>query len=167
MKYAKLMNYDTANGPGLRTTLFVQGCPHHCKGCFNPGTWDFNGGMPFTDEVKKEFFVMGSKPGIKGFSILGGEPLAQGSEMFDLIVELNIYFPDKDIWMWTGSLYEELDAEQRTIIKGIDVLVDGPFIEEEKDIRLVNRGSKNQRIIDVKKTLETGTVTLWRNPYAK
>ena len=161
------MNYDTANGPGLRTTLFVQGCPHHCKGCFNPGTWDYNGGEEFTNEVKEKLFSNVQKPGIRGFSILGGEPLAQRTDMYDLVLEMKNRFPDKDIWMWTGSVYEELDYLQKEIVSKIDVLVDGPFIEEEKDIRLVNKGSKNQRIIDIKETLKSGVVTLWRDPYAK
>jgi len=152
MRYAKIANYDVANGSGLRTTLFVQGCPHHCKGCFNPNTWDFDGGMEYTEETTREIIQLLNKPGIKGLSILGGEPLAQGKELYDILKRIKTAMPDIDIWMWTGYIYEELDPVQKEIVSLVDVLVDGPFIEDKKDIRLKFRGSSNQRIIDIRKT---------------
>lgn len=165
MRYAKIANYDVANGPGLRTTLFVQGCPHHCPGCFNPDTWDFDGGMEFTKEVKEEFFAKALKPGIRGFSILGGEPLAQGTDMLSLVQEIKDRFPDKDLWIWTGWTYENLNNLQKTIVSYADVLVDGPFIEDEKDISLVYKGSKNQRVIDIDALYKTGEIQEWRNSH--
>jgi anaerobic ribonucleoside-triphosphate reductase activating protein len=152
MRYAKIANYDVANGSGLRTTLFVQGCPHHCKGCFNPNTWDFDGGMEYTEETTREIIQLLNKPGIKGLSVLGGEPLAQGKELYDILKRIKTAMPDIDIWMWTGYIYEELDQVQKEIVSLVDVLVDGPFIEDKKDIRLKFRGSSNQRIIDIRKT---------------
>lgn len=152
MRYAKIANYDVANGSGLRTTLFVQGCPHHCKGCFNPNTWDFDGGMEYTEETTREIIQLLNKPGIKGLSVLGGEPLAQGKELYDILKRIKTAMPDIDIWMWTGYIYEELNPVQKEIVSLVDVLVDGPFIEDKKDIRLKFRGSSNQRIIDIKKT---------------
>jgi anaerobic ribonucleoside-triphosphate reductase activating protein len=152
MRYAKIANYDVANGSGLRTTLFVQGCPHHCKGCFNPNTWDFDGGMEYTEETTREIIQLLNKPGIKGLSVLGGEPLAQGKELYDILKRIKTAMPDIDIWMWTGYIYEELDPVQKEIVSLVDVLVDGPFIEDKKDIRLKFRGSSNQRIIDIRKT---------------
>ena len=152
MRYAKLTNYDVANGSGLRTTLFVQGCPHHCEGCFNPGTWDFNGGMEFTEDTEKEIMQMLNKPGIRGLSVLGGEPLAQGKELYEILKRIKNAMPKIDIWMWTGYVYEELNEVQKDIVSLVDVLVDGPFIEDKKDIRLKFRGSSNQRIIDIKNT---------------
>lgn len=152
MRYAKIANYDVANGSGLRTTLFVQGCPHHCKGCFNPNTWDFDGGMEYTEETTEKIIQLLNKPGIKGLSVLGGEPLAQGKELYEILKKIKTTMPDIDIWMWTGYIYEELDPVQKEIVSLVDVLVDGPFIEGKKDIRLKFRGSSNQRIIDIRKT---------------
>ena len=187
MNFARLKYPDIANGPGARVSLFVSGCPHHCKGCFNQETWDFNYGTEFTHEM---LWVVGDiveNDYIQGLSVLGGEPLAPENlisvlnlvqsvrhrndvlfaqaKMFPLY---NALTPDnseprKDIWIWTGYLWEELIArtdETADILKYIDVLVDGPFIEEQKSIGLQWRGSTNQRVIDVQKSLTSGQVIL-------
>jgi anaerobic ribonucleoside-triphosphate reductase activating protein len=161
MRYAKIRSEDIANGPGIRVSIYVQGCSRHCPGCFNPETWDFNGGRIFNRRVKIQFLELARKnKSIVGFSILGGEPLQQGEDMLDLVKSMKEEYPDKTIWMWTGYKYEELDDEQREIISYIDVLVDGEFVQDSKCPNKKFRGSDNQRIIDVKKTLETGKIQL-------
>lgn len=156
MNYAEYKLYDTANGPGVRLALFVQGCPHHCPGCFNPETWDFNGGKPFTIKEIDEIIEHCKKSQISGLSILGGEPFAQDiSVMLTLMSKFRQYV-NKPIWVWTGYTIEEIiqDPFKTAMLIMTDVLVDGPFIEAKKNIRLVHRGSSNQRVIDVKKTLD-------------
>lgn len=160
MRYAKIRSEDIANGPGIRVSIYVQGCNRHCPGCFNPETWDFNGGRLFNRRVKIQFLELANKKNIVGFSILGGEPLQQGKDMLDLVKSMKEQYPDKTIWMWTGYKYEDLDDEQREIVSYIDVLVDGEFVQAEKCPNKRFRGSSNQRIIDIKKTLETGEIQL-------
>lgn len=160
MRYAKVRSEDIANGPGIRVSIYVQGCNRHCPGCFNPETWDFNGGRLFNRRVKIQFLELANKKNIVGFSILGGEPLQQGKDMLDLVKSMKEQYPDKTIWMWTGYKYEDLDDEQREIVSYIDVLVDGEFVQAEKCPNKRFRGSSNQRIIDIKKTLETGEIQL-------
>lgn len=160
MRYAKIRSQDIANGPGIRVSIYVQGCSRHCKNCFNPETWDFNGGHIFNRRVKEQFLALAEEKMIVGFSILGGEPLQQGKDMLDLVKSMKERFPNKTIWMWTGYKYEELDDQQREIVSYIDTLVDGAFIEEEKCPSKRFKGSSNQRIIDVKKSLDAGEIVL-------
>lgn len=162
MRYAKIRAMDIANGPGIRVSLFVQGCNHHCPGCFNQDTWDFEGGRIFNRRVKIQFLDLANKDkNIVGFSILGGEPLQQGEAMLDLVKSMKEQFPNKTIWMWTGYRFEELNEEQLEIISYIDVLVDGRFVESEKCLKDRFRGSYNQRIIDVQKTLVVKEIQLF------
>ena len=160
MRYAKVRSEDIANGPGVRVSIYVQGCNHHCPGCFNPETWDFNGGKIFTEKTKSQFLDLANNNKIVGFSILGGEPLQQGKDMLDLVKSIKEKYPNKTIWMWTGYKYEDLNDEQLETLKYIDTLVDGRYIASQRCPNEKFRGSSNQRIIDVKKTLQIGTIQL-------
>lgn len=160
MRYGKLNTVDIANGPGVRVSLFVSGCRNRCKGCFNPETWSFKYGEPYTLWTGEEILDALSPDYITGLSILGGDPFEPENieTVTDLCCMVRKFFPSKTIWIYTGYLYEDLkDLE---IMDYIDVLVDGPFIESEKDLRLAFRGSKNQRIIDVPASRSSGSVTL-------
>ena len=173
MNYGKILYCDTANGPGLRTTLFVSGCRRHCKGCFNPETWDFNYGHPFTLETRTEILESLYNPNVDGLSILGGEPLDDKNlqDVSDLVNSVRRLFPEKTIWIYTGYTWDELILRMHLlenpkafslsmILSNIDVLVDGPFWEEGKDISLKFRGSRNQGIIDVPRSLICDKVVL-------
>lgn len=164
MNYADIKSVDVANGPGVRVSLFVSGCPHHCKGCFNPESWDFQYGKSFGSEQAEEILNMISLPYIKGFSLLGGEPFApeNQSEVLALVRQVRGKEPDKEIWCWTGYLFEDLAAgrvgdHSRELLEEINVLVDGPFVESLKDLSLCFRGSSNQRIINVAASLNVGS----------
>ena len=159
MRFAQIRKEDISNGPGIRVSLFVQGCNRHCDGCFNTETWDYDKGQIFNRRIQELFLDLG-KEKITGFSILGGEPLDQDERMLELIKKIKERYPDKTIWMWTGHTYEDLTDKQMEIVKLIDVLVDGPFIISQKCPGKRFRGSMNQRIIDIKKTLESGTITI-------
>lgn len=170
MNYAEIKFCDIANGPGVRTSLFVSGCTHQCKGCFNEIAWDFNYGAPFTDETI-EAILDSLKPAyVSGLTLLGGEPLdpANQPEVLRLLKAVANAYPGKSVWCFTGYLYDKdiLDSMCKTlpytaeILRHIDVLVDGPFMIEKKDLMLKFKGSSNQRTIDVKKSLETGDVVL-------
>ena len=154
MHYCKIKTEDIANGPGVRVSLYVSGCPHKCKGCFNPETWSYDAGKPFTEkEIQK---IMASlEPGyISGLSLLGGEPLAEQNrkEVALLVRKVKELFPNKTIWCWTGFLYKDLLAEKAKdknlsyLLDTLNVLVDGPFIESQKDLSLRYCGSKNQKV---------------------
>ena len=171
MHYGEIKNCDIANGNGVRVSLFVSGCTHHCKGCFNEETWDFFYGQPFTRETEDRIISWLKPDYIEGLTILGGEPLeyVNQKDLLPFLERVREECPEKNIWCYTGYVYER-DILRRMVPKWketsrilslIDVLVDGPFVEEEKDIRLRFRGSANQRIIDVKKSLETGQTVLW------
>lgn len=154
MHYCKIKTDDIANGPGVRVSLYVSGCPHRCKGCFNPETWDYNAGKPFTEkEIQK--IIDSLKPEyISGLSLLGGEPLAEQNrkEVALLVQKVKELFPDKTIWCWTGFLYEDLLSEKvkdknlSYLLDTLNVLIDGPFIESQKDLSLRYCGSKNQKV---------------------
>ena len=151
MNYAGIKKNDIANGPGVRVSLFVSGCRNHCPGCFNPETWDFNYGEPFTRKTEKEIIKALRPSWIQGLSILGGDPMEPENQkaLLPLLKRIRVMCPGKDVWLYTGYTYEAVrDSE---ILKWVDVLVDGPFIEAEKDISLAFRGSRNQRIIPLKK----------------
>ncbi len=172
MHYGELKKCDIANGIGVRVTLFVSGCTNHCPDCFQPQTWDFDYGKVFTDETKAEIFAELDKSYVNGLTVLGGEPFEPKNqrELLPLLGEVRERYPDKTVWCFTGfRLEDELLREgsyprcEATdgMLACIDVLVDGRFVRELKDISLQFRGSRNQRVIDMNRTRETGTVTLW------
>ena len=166
MRYHNITKDDMKNGDGLRVVLWVSGCSHCCKECHNPVTWDANSGILFTQETKKEIFEQLEKEYISGITFSGGDPLyyPNRKEITSLAKEIKALFPDKTIWLYTGFLWEEIVDEE--IILYLDVCVDGPFLAEEKDSLLMWKGSRNQRVIDVKKTLVKGEVVLHCNEYA-
>lgn len=164
MYYSKIKYNDVANGPGLRLSLFTSGCSHHCKGCFQPETWNFNNGEPFTSDVQKSIIEKSCSRYIAGLSLLGGDPLDNVDGILPLLKEYRDVFGNtKTIWLWTGYLFEEVmnDESMSKVLPFVDVIVDGEFIEEQKDITLKYMGSSNQRVIDVQKTLETGELVLY------
>ena len=150
MNYAEIKKVDIANGPGVRVSLFVSGCRNHCKGCFNPETWDFDYGRPFTRETEDEIIEALRPSWIQGLSILGGEPTEEenAAVLIPFLKRVRIVLPDKDIWLYSGYTYEAL--RDKEILTLVDVLVDGPFLLELKDAGLAFRGSRNQRIIDLR-----------------
>ena len=151
MNYGAIKKVDVANGPGVRVSLFVSGCRNHCKGCFNPETWDFSYGQPFTKETEDEIIEALRPSWIQGLSILGGEPMEPENEavLIPFLERMRAELPGKDIWLYSGYRFELLHG--RDILALADVLVDGPFDEKEKDAGLAFRGSRNQRIIRLKK----------------
>jgi anaerobic ribonucleoside-triphosphate reductase activating protein len=162
MNYAEIKKFDAANGPGVRTALFVSGCKFNCEGCFNKEIQDFNYGELWTNEVEDQFIEHAKNPVIDGVSILGGEPMMQDSEtMLNLVKRLRTEV-NKPIWVWTGYKIEVLlrQKDKVEILKEIDVLIDGQFIIKLKDLSLKYRGSSNQRVIDVKQTLKNKKITL-------
>lgn len=161
MRYADIKTMDIANGIACGVALFVQGCPFHCKDCFNQETWDFNGGKEWTDEIQKYFVDLASPYYIRRVSILGGEPLAPENidTVDDIVREIRYVYGDtKKIWLYTGYTYEEV--KDKPIIPYIDVLVDGRFEVEKKNLDLAFRGSENQRLINIPETLEKGEVVI-------
>ncbi|WP_294407117.1 anaerobic ribonucleoside-triphosphate reductase activating protein [uncultured Ruminococcus sp.] len=168
MNYGEIKNYDIANGEGVRVSLFVSGCTHHCKGCFNEMTWDFNYGKPFTEQTQQEILEMLAPDYIDGLTLLGGEPLEQSNQraLLPFIKKVREMYPNKSIWCYTGyTLEEDLLKESRArcevtdeLLSMIDVLVDGKFILERKNISLAFRGSDNQRIIDLPASLSSGSI---------
>ena len=160
MNYSAIRTCDVANGPGVRVSLFVSGCTHCCPGCFNPDTWDFAHGEPWTDAVQEKVLVSCEPNWIQGLSLLGGEPFEPDNQraLLPLLREFRARFPQKDVWAWTGCVYEQdflKDSPWRCevtdeMLSLIDTLVDGPFIEAQKDISLRFRGSSNQRILTLK-----------------
>lgn len=160
MNYGRLNKTDIANGSGVRVSLFVSGCRNHCKGCFNPETWDFNYGQEFTTDTVDEIMDALEPDYISELSVLGGDPFE--GENIDVITDLckavREKYPNKTIWVYTGYKFEILKVLD--IMKYIDVLVDGRFIESQKDLSLVFRGSRNQRIIDVQKSLSSRQIEL-------
>ena len=168
MNYADIKRVDVANGPGVRVSLFVSGCEHRCPGCFNPEAWDFGYGSPFGEEQRREILTLLDKSYIKGLSLLGGEPFHPSNQraVLELVKRVREAYPQKDVWCYTGYLFEELrdgrvGEHSRALLEGLDVLVDGPFVEAEKDLSLRFRGSANQRIIDVPASLREGQAVLW------
>ena len=202
MYYGNIKKTDIADGPGVRVSLFVSGCTHHCKGCFQPETWDFEYGLPYTKRTQEEILTALSPSYIAGLTLLGGEPFEPENqrELTVLLRRVREEFPQKNVWCYTGYKYEEL-TENRDILKGyaaqdtsdvtedplcpdkaspentfkqspvcevtsemislIDVLVDGEFVEGQKNIMLKFRGSENQRLIDLRKTISSGSIVLW------
>lgn len=171
MNYSVIKNCDIANGPGVRVTLFVSGCTHHCEGCFNEETWDFQYGEPFTEDTAERILEMLGPDYIEGLTLLGGEPLEPGNReaLLPLLRAVKEKYPEKNIWCYSGYLYEKDILERfcaqwepmREFLSYLDVLVDGEFILARKDISLQFRGSANQRIIDVQESLKQGRTALW------
>ena len=160
MRYNKIRKMDISNGPGIRVSIFMQGCSFHCKDCFNSETWDFKAGKELNDEVINKVLDFASLPHIVGLSILGGEPMHPNNRegTIKLAKAFKKRYPNKDIWVWSGYLFDELkDIEG---LSYIDTLVDGRFVLEQANPTLKFRGSSNQRVIDVKKSLEAGNVVL-------
>ena len=151
MYYSVIKKCDIANGSGVRVSLFVSGCRNHCKGCFQPETWDFNFGQPFTRETEDEIIEALRPSWIHGLTLLGGDPMEPENRevLLPFLKRLRMELPDKDIWLYTGYRWENVKNEP--ILNLVDVLVDGPFIEAEKDAGLAFRGSRNQRIIHLKR----------------
>ena len=162
MNYAQIRKYDVANGPGIRTTIFVTGCTHNCKECFNKEYQDFNFGDPWTEketEMVKDYL---NQPEVAGLTVLGGEPFQNIEGLVPVLKEIR-KSTDKDIWIFSGDTFETIKADEKKfeLLKLCDVLVDGPFVNELKDLRLKFRGSSNQRIIKIKDSIEEDKVILW------
>ena len=171
MNYATIKWYDVSNGPGVRVSLYVSGCRNHCKNCFNPETWDFCYGEPFTREIEDKIINALAPEYIKGFTLLGGDPFEpeNAEALVPFMERLRKKYPEKSVWCFTGYDYEadlltgkkgDIDTNMR-LLSTLDVLVDGKFVEELKDLNLLFRGSSNQRIILVRPSLEKDEVVLW------
>ena len=171
MNYGEIKTVDVANGTGVRVSLFVSGCTHHCKGCFNPDTWSFGFGKEYTKETEDELIEALRPDYIQGLSLLGGEPFEPENQkvLVNLLKRVRQELPNKNIWCYTGYLFEELTGQipsraftdiSAEMLSLIDVLVDGEFVEEKKDISLKFRGSSNQRIIDVNESLKSNTAVI-------
>ena len=170
MNYGNIKECDIANGPGVRVSLFVSGCRHHCKGCFNEETWDFQYGNPYTEETEETIINLLKAGYIQGLSLLGGEPFEPENqhELVKLLRRVRETYPEKDIWCYSGYLYDvDMVSGGRVytdvteeMLSYLDVLVDGRFVEAQKDVTLHFRGNRNQRIIDVKKSREANEVVL-------
>ena len=170
MYYAALKACDIANGPGVRVTLFVSGCTHHCPGCFQPETWDFTYGQPFTQATQEEVLRLLSPAYIRGLTLLGGEPFEPDNRqaLLPLIRAVRAEYPEKSIWAYSGYTFERLSSGSPPpaetvsgLLSLLDVLVDGPFVEAQRDLTLRFLGSSNQRLIDLQKTKEAGHIVLW------
>lgn len=171
MNYAEIKKCDVANGPGVRVSLFVSGCTHHCKECFNPETWDFAYGKPFTQETIELILSYLEPDYIKGITLLGGEPFEHVNQqgLLPLVRQIRREYPEKSIWCFTGydyekdilgKMYQEW-PETKELLSCLDVLVDGEFMIDKKDLGLVFKGSSNQRTIRVQESLEAGKIILW------
>lgn len=170
MNYAEIKNCDIANGPGVRVSLFVSGCTHRCPGCFNEIAWDFQYGKPFTQETIDYILTLLKPSHIRGLTLLGGEPFEPQNQgaVVELLRQVKNTYPQKSIWAFSGYLFDQDILSGRLgdaseYLSYLDVLVDGPFIQSKKNLSLRFRGSENQRLIDVKKSLASGTVVLWED----
>ena len=171
MNYEKIDKCSVSNGLGVRTVLWISGCNIHCKNCHNQSTWDFNSGIPFTENTMQEILYDLSKPYIKGLTLSGGHPLDphNAPKVLEIVKRVkmvfpNMVFPNKDIWIYSGYVWEDIikDDTLKEILKRTDVLVDGAYIDELRDITLPFRGSSNQRIINVQESLKQNQVILWK-----
>lgn len=173
MNYATIKPRDIANGPGVRVSLFVSGCTHRCKGCFNEVAWDFDYGEPFTRQTIDTILQLLSPNFVRGITLLGGEPFEPQNQkpIVELLRKIKAKYPEKSIWAFSGYLFDKDilpgrlgdPAVTKEYLSYLDVLVDGPFIEAKKNLSLRFRGSENQRIIDVKRSLAAGEVILWQD----
>ena len=166
MNYIKISKNDIANGIGVGCVLWVSGCDIHCKNCHNQSTWDYNAGKPFTEDTMQELLFELSKPYITHITISGGHPLDSHNapKVLEIVKRVKMVFPNKDIWIYSGYEWENIikDETLKEILKYTDVLIDGAYVDELRDISLAFRGSSNQRIIDVPKSLEQNKVILWQ-----
>ena len=166
MNYIKVTKNDIANGIGVGCVLWVSGCDIHCKNCHNQSTWDFNSGQLFTEDTMQEILLTLTKPYISRFTISGGHPLDphNAPKVLEIAKRVKMVFPNKEIWIYSGYVWEDIIKDEilREILKYTDVLVDGAYVDELRDISLAFRGSSNQRIIDVSKSLEQNKVILWQ-----
>lgn len=162
MNYGQIRKYDVANGPGIRTSIFVTGCRHKCKGCFNQAYQDFSFGQPWTEKETEEVIGYLKLPEVAGLTLLGGEPMEHPQTLKKIVDEIKTQV-SKSIWIYSGFCFEEIvdDPNKFDLLKECDVLVDGLFIEDQLDLRLAFRGSSNQRLIDIKKSLAAGQAVLW------
>ncbi len=175
MHYGNIKNYDIADGEGVRVTLFCSGCTNRCEGCFQPETWDFCYGKEYTKETEDQLIQMLTNPNIQGLTLLGGDPFEPSNQrtLITLLRRVKQELPTKDVWAYTGFVYEQdlLEGQRKhtevtdEMLSYIDVLVDGPFVIDEKDISLYFRGSTNQRVIDMPKTLKSGNVVIYHFLY--
>ena len=173
MNYGNIKYFDIADGPGVRTTLFVSGCSHHCPGCFQPETGEFDFGKPYTAETEEEIIASLAPDYVDGLTLLGGEPMEKVNQraLLPLVKRVKETYPNKDIWCYTGyTLETELLTPSRArcevtdeLLSFIDVLVDGEFLEAQRDLTILFRGSRNQRLIDLPATLKKGETVLWEN----
>lgn len=167
MNYSEYYSFDTTNGDGVRCTLFISGCSHHCEGCFNKETWKFSAGEHFTQQMQDQVIKDLSNPYIDGLSLLGGDPLhpRNAAELLPFLQRVKKELPDKSIWCWTGYKFEDLKKNliQEQCLWYLDYVVDGKFVKELYEPDLLFRGSLNQRIIDVKKSLTTDQIFLYNN----
>lgn len=173
MNYGAIKYCDIANGAGVRTSLFVSGCTHHCKGCFQPETWDFSFGEAFDENVQKAILESLEPSYISGLTVLGGEPMEPSNQraLAPFLEQVKQQFPEKNIWLYTGDVWEDIASGtglRRTevtdrLLHCLDVLVDGLFVEELKDLTLRFRGSSNQRLLDVPASLVKGVPVLWQD----
>ena len=171
MHYGNIKNYDIADGEGVRVTLFCSGCTNRCEGCFQPETWDFCYGKEYTKETEDQLIQMLTNPNIQGLTLLGGDPFEPSNQraLITLLRRVKQELPTKDVWAYTGFVYEQdlLEGQRKhtevtdEMLSYIDVLVDGPFVIDQKDISLYFRGSTNQRVIDMPKTLKSGNVVIY------
>lgn len=171
MHYGNIKNYDIADGEGVRVTLFCSGCTNRCEGCFQPETWDFCYGKEYTKETEDQLIQMLTNPNIQGLTLLGGDPFEPSNQrtLITLLRRIKQELPTKDVWAYTGFVYEQdlLEGQRKhtevtdEMLSYIDVLVDGPFVIDQKDISLYFRGSTNQRVIDMPKTLKSGNVVIY------
>ena len=172
MNYANIKSRDIANGPGVRVSLFVSGCEHYCKGCFNKEAWDFDYGDLFTQDTINKLIDLLKPDFIDGLTLLGGEPFHPRNQpaLIELLRQIKEQLPNKSIWAFSGYLYDDIISGNVSskelgleFLKHLDVLVDGPFIENKKNLSLRFRGSENQRLIDVKKSLSCGDIVIWKD----
>ena len=163
MKYAQIREMDVTNGNGIGVALFTQGCPYHCKNCFNPETWDFNKGKDWTKEIENRIIELLKPEYITRLTILGGEPLIERNiePLTALLKRAKGIYPDKQVWLYTGGDFEVLEGLYGEIFQYVDILIDGRYIDDLKDYKLKWRGSSNQRIIDVQKSLKEGGTILY------
>ena len=160
MKYAQIREMDITNGSGIGVALFTQGCPYHCKNCFNPETWDFDKGIDWTEETENNIIELLKPEYITRLTILGGEPLIERNiePLTALLKRVKSIYPDKQVWLYTGGDFEVLEGLYEEIFQYIDILIDGRYIDDLRDYKLKWRGSSNQRIIDVQASLKSGDV---------
>ena len=156
--------FNFVDGEGVRNSLYVAGCMFHCEGCYNVATWSFSAGVPYTAELEERIMADLAQPYVQGLTLLGGEPFLNTGILLPLVSRVRRELPDKDIWSWTGYTWEELQGETEdklALLSEIDILVDGRFDRTKRNLMLQFRGSSNQRIIDVKRSLATGQLELW------